>query len=394
MDEAPDEVTTVVVVGAGPAGLVLAHLLQREGIPFVVVERLARDELPGLPKAGVVEYRTVELLRREGLADKIVRFDAENHCCEFRTPNESVVFDYGSVTGGRPHYIYPQHQLVARLCDAVVETGAAVRFRAPVLAVDDSMDGATVTVDGNGRIRAQAVVACDGSRSTIARSMPGLMTAELMMSVRWLAVIGLAPPLVAHTIYAAHPDGFAGHMRRGPEQTRYYLEVPASDGLADWPEHRIRNELTVRLGAGSQLDGVTFVEPTLLDLRMRMPSEMQRGRIFLTGDAAHLITPAGGKGMNLAIQDSVELAHGLIECYGPQADGARLANYTATRLPAVWRTQSFSNWMLRLILAGSDGASTPPAFGRGLREGWVSSLQRDPLLARWFSYAYAGVDPD
>src|SRR5215831_11077306 len=137
MDAAADEVTTVVIVGAGPAGLVLGHLLERERIPFIVVERVARDELPGLPKAGVVEYRTVDLLRREGLADGILRFDAENGCCEFRTPNESLVFDYGAVTGGRPHFIYPQHQLVARLCDALIDTGAAVRFRMPVTAVED-----------------------------------------------------------------------------------------------------------------------------------------------------------------------------------------------------------------------------------------------------------------
>jgi p-hydroxybenzoate 3-monooxygenase len=240
------------------------------------------------------------------------------------------------------------------------------------------------------------VIGCDGSRSTVAGALEGASVIEESMPVRWLAIIGMAPPLVPHTIYAAHPRGFAGHMRRGPMQTRYYLEIPITDSIADWPEDRMRAELTERLVVDRELDDVPFVDPSLVDLRMRMMTTWQQGRIFLTGDAAHLITPAGGKGMNLAIQDAVELAHGLIDRFGPAADGRRLAAYSQTRLASVWRTQAFSNWMLRLILAGSDGRSADRAlsFGRGLREGWISSLQNDPLLGRWFAHAYAGVDPD
>jgi p-hydroxybenzoate 3-monooxygenase len=176
-------------------------------------------------------------------------------------------------------------------------------------------------------------------------------------------------------------------MRRGPTQTRYYLEVAGADGL-DAAEARIRDELCLRLDVPGQLDDVAFVEPTLIDLRMRMLTAMQRGRVFLAGDAAHLITPAGGKGMNLAIQDAVELAHGLAEQLGPRADGERLAAYSATRLPGIWRTQAFSSWMLRLILAGSDRGRSGGAVRAGLRR--VGVRPHDPLLARWFAYAYAG----
>jgi p-hydroxybenzoate 3-monooxygenase len=394
------DTTAVVIVGAGPAGLVLAHLLQREGIPFVLLERHPQAELRAVPKAGAIEYRTVQLLTKEGIAPDVLDFRVENHCCEFRTPLERVVFDYGAITGGRPHYVYPQHELVARLCEPLVATGADLRFGDTVLGVEERDDAVRVTVVDTAGVRStldgQVVVGCDGVRGVVAQALGDVEAVEQTVPVRWLAVIGEAPPLMPYTIYAAHPRGFGGQMRRGPNQTRYYLEVAGADDLDAWPETRIRNELCLRLDVAGQLDDVAFVEPTLVDLRMRMLTAMQRGRVFLAGDAAHLITPAGGKGMNLAIQDAVELAHGLAERFGPRADGERLSAYSATRLPSIWRTQAFSSWMLRLILAGSDRAADDPAapFGRGLRQGWVSALQCDPLLARWFAHAYAGVDID
>ena len=393
--------TTVAIVGAGPAGLVAAHLLHRQGIPFVVLERRARSDMEGMAKAGSIDYRTVELLKSVGIAGTILDFEATNYCCEFRTPNDRVVFDYGSLTGGRPHYIYPQHELVARLCDELVAVDGDVRFGTQVTAVDHHDDGVTLSyIDSAGTtasIRCEVVAGCDGARGVIAEALRGCQVVEHFLPVRWLAVLGKTAPLETHTIYAAHPRGFAGQMRRLPTLTRFYLEVPATDSIADWPEDRVRDELATRLLVPGRLDGVPFIEPSLVDLRMKMTSPMQDGRLFVAGDAAHVITPAGGKGMNLAIQDAVELAQGLIERFGSVGDGTRLSRYSDTRLPAIWRTQAFSRWMLRIILAGSDDAQGPgndTSFGAGLRQGWVSALQHDPQLARWFAYSYAGVDPD
>ena len=217
--------------------------------------------------------------------------------------------------------------------------------------------------------------------------------------MRWLAAIGAAPPLADHTIYAVHPRGFAGHMRRDASNTRYYLEVAADDSAADWPERRIRDELGRRLMVAGQLDAVPLVDISFVDLRMQVAQPMQDDRRYLAGDAAHLITPAGGKGMNLAIQDAVELAHGLIDRFGSARSGARLSAYSAIRLPAIWRAQAFSEWFLRIIQAGppdGDGPGTAghEGFSDGIRDAWIARLHDEPLLARWFAHAYAGVDPE
>jgi p-hydroxybenzoate 3-monooxygenase len=393
----------VAVVGAGPAGLVIGHMLQRAGISFVLLERHPEEGLARQPKAGMVEYRTVQLLRSAGIADSVLEFSVPNRRCEFRTPRESAVLDYSALTGGRPHYIYPQHQLVRRLCEVLTGRGADVRFGHPVDVVSQGHDGVLLsgTRDDGTRfeLECEVAVGCDASRSAVAAAMTGLHVSEQCLPVRWLAVIGAAPPIETHTIYAAHPRGFAGQMRRGPSQTRYYLEVPGSDTLTDWPQQRIRDELAARLGAPGRLDTVPFSGAMFLDLRMRVTEPLQQGRLYLAGDAAHLITPAGGKGMNLAIQDAVELARGLIDRYGPDQDGRRLAAYSQGRLPAIWRTQAFSSWFLHILLAGlrdgqEPGPAAPGGFARGLRDGWVHALQHDRLLARWFAHAYAGVDQE
>ena len=392
--------TTVAIVGAGPAGLIAAHLLHEAGVPYVVLERHARDEMESMAKAGSIDFRTVELLKSVGIVDRLLEFTATNYCCEFRTPDESVVFDYGTLTGDRPHYIYPQHLLVGRLCDALIALGGDIRFGMEVSAAEQDTDGVTLSmVDAEGNpatIRCEIAAGCDGARGVVASALRGCQVVEQLLPVRWLAVLGTTAPLEPHTIYAAHPRGFAGQMRRLPTLTRFYLEIPASDTFADWPETRVRDELSTRLLVPGRLDDVSFIEPSFVDLRMRMTTPMQDGRLFVAGDAAHLITPAGGKGMNLAIADAVELAHGLIERFGSTGNGGRLDRYSQTRLPAIWRIQAFSRWMLRLILAGSDDAigEGGPSFGAGLRQGWVSALQHDAQLARWFAYAYAGVDPD
>lgn len=379
----------VVVVGAGPAGLVVARMLQRAGVPFVLLEQRPRAELDTYPKAGLIEFQTVELLTNVGIADVDLFFKLQNGRMEFRTPAGSAIFDYGALTGGRTNYVYPQHELVGALTDALVAEGADLRFGQAVASVRQHADRAVVTLADGAELAAQAVVGSDGARSVVAKAMRDVRVSEELMPAQLLAVIADAPPLVDHTIYGLHPRGFIGQMRRGGRQTRYYLEIPYDDRREDWTVERIRAELSSRLGVEGELANVSFGEPSEVGLRIRMRDTLQQGRIYLAGDAAHLITPAAGKGMNLAIQDAVALAHRLIARFGPRRNDSLLETYSTSRLPAIWRTQSFSLWYLRTLMTSLRGG-----LADGLADGWVASLRDDPRLARWFAHAYAGVDTD
>jgi len=397
--------TSVCIVGAGPAGLVLAHILLRSNISFVVLERQQSSELRSRTKAGLIEQRTVAALRPFGLVKTITEHGGRNGICEFRIDGETIVCDYGSPSDdGQGHYIYPQHELVGDWADALVAKGGQIRFGVSV--VDVSQNGTDVEVlavtAANCEpftIRAEAVVGCDGAGSLVARAA-GFKTFEIAHPFRWLAVIAAIAPPSPRTVYALHPKGFAGQFRRSATSTRYYLEVPVTDTLADWPDGRIWEELEERMAIPGQLPLVRgdLIERDFLDLRVRVREPMQLGRIFLAGDAAHMVTPAGGKGMNMAIQDAIELAAGLCERCGDAASGDRLENYTASRLPDIWRYQEFSNWMLSILHAGlaeqTANAQTQITssrdFAHRLRRARLERMIKDPEYARWFGRSYSG----
>ncbi len=404
--DTPDRV--VCIVGAGPAGLVLAHLLHQAGVSFVVLERLAAGELRFRTRAGLIENRTVELLKAYGLASPILERGSTNGVVEFRADGDELVLDYGEITNSCGHYVYPQHELVGDWADELAAAGGNIRFGARVTDMAQDDRGATVLAidEGSGEpisIRCEIAVACDGAAGGLAFS--ALPSVGMSHPFRWLAVIAAAPPLSRRTIYALHASGYAAQMRRAATLTRYYLQVPPGDVLDDWPDDRIRVELEKRLGLGgaSPLAGVQFVERDFVDLRVRMRDSMQLGRLFLAGDAAHLITPAGGKGMNLAVQDAIELAAGLCERFGRPGRAERLERYSATRLPAVWQAQEFSNWLLYLLhqeLVGTEWPSSAEgdtagrsSFAYRLRRARLDRLFTDEQFARWFAYRYAGVDP-
>jgi p-hydroxybenzoate 3-monooxygenase len=402
----------VCVMGAGPAGLVVAQRLLQAKVSCILLERMSSEALCVRAKAGMLEHRSVLALERHGLAQPIRERGGTNGVVEICVGGERHVFDYGALTGGRGHCVFSQHLLVRAWADALAEKGAALLFSTEVVALErrgddpatDPRAGATVRARREAgdevEIDCRAVVLATGAGSALIPE--GIVSHEHTYPFRWLTTMLEMPPLGERTIYAPHERGFAAHLRRSAELTRYYLQIPAADRLENWSDERVRAELEIRLGVarpelapGSVIRG-NVVERDVLDLRVRVREPMQRGCVYLAGDAAHLITPAGGKGMNLAIQDALELSDGLIELFTAGA-GQRLSRYSEARLPVIWRTQEFSNWMLTLQCGGVLGfhrAVPDPAasFSHRLHRAQIERLFADPGFARWFAHRYAGAD--
>ena len=397
-----EEQTAVCIVGAGPAGLVLALMLLESGVPCQVLERLDEEAFRNRRAgAGLIEHRTVQLLDEHGLAEPILARGGANDVCEFRFEGQAFVLEYGALTGGRGHFIYAQHELVGALARRFTEGGGDIRFGVHVTGVEQSTEAAIVSGVAGGeavRVGCEFVAGCDGARSGLLGAMRHASIIERQHPFRWLTLLADVAPSKPRTLYGFHARGFAGQMRRGPALTRFMLEVPRGDSVEDWPDERIWPELEERLAAAGEpaLARGALIGCDVLDLRVRVVAPLHDGRVFLTGDAGHLITPAGGKGMNLAIHDAVELGLGLQEKYRHGSD-RRLGSYTASRLPAIWRTQQFSDWMLSLLHAsvsqpGPGEPEEPSDFGYQLRRARLQELIDDPNLSRWFAYSYAGVD--
>ena len=404
----------VCVVGAGPAGLVVAHRLLAAGVSCVVLERSSSEALCQRAKAGMLEHRSVRALDAHGLAAPILERGTTNGVVEFCVDGVRQVFDYAALTGGRGHSVYPQHLLVRAWVDQLIAAGGRVSFSTEATGIEtsgmntpssdtpgsDTPSGAARarvvarSPSGPVHVDCEAVVIASGAGGQLVP--PDIVSHDHVHPFRWLTTMVEMAPLGERTIYAIHRRGFAAHLRRSPELTRYYLQIPAGDGLDAWSDDRVKAELEIRLGIeGRGLITGPSSERDVVDLRVRVREPLQSGCVYLAGDAAHLITPAGGKGMNLAIADALELADGLIGWRAGRPE--RLARYSDTRLPAIWRTQEFSNWMLTLYCGGvlnfHKGVPDPAAtFAQRLHRAQVERLFTEPAFARWFAHGYAGVD--
>jgi len=381
--------TQVAIVGAGPAGLVLAHLLHRQGIDSVVLERHTREHVERRIRAGVLEHGTVELLRQVGLAGRLDREMMPHHGLELLFDRIGHRIDLTGLTG-RQIAIYGQHELVKDLIAVRLATGRPLLFSAPAQGVSDlDTDHPVVHFVQDGRereLRADVIAGCDGFHG-VTRPAGAGRTYDRDYPYAWLGVLAEAAPSSPELIYAYHANGFALHSMRTPEITRLYLQVAPDEDLAGWPDERIWAELATRLYRDDPAWRLTtgpILEKGVTGLRSVVTEPMQRGRLFLAGDAAHIVPATGAKGLNLAVADVVVLAAGLAEFYASGSE-RRLAGYSQTCLARVWQVQQFSAWMTGML------HRDPDPFTHRLQRAQLRNLTSSTVAATWFAEIYAGL---
>lgn len=388
----------VVVLGAGPAGLVLGNLLQDSGIDCVILERAERSHLRTRARAGFLAAGTVRILERHGLADGLRRRGQAHSTCEFRTADGRFRLDYSGLGRGESHTVYPQQELVTDLLARFLDRGGRIEFGTEALAVLDPDTGRpSVTVceaDGRpGLLRARYVAGCDGRRGAARRSLPAgsVRRHHRDHGVTWLGLLAEAPPSLDAVGYAVHERGFAGHMARTSEITRYYLQCERGTPAAAWSEDRIWDELDLRMRAKEYgpLRRGSVVQRDIVDLESDVLEPLRHGSLFLVGDAAGLISPSAAKGANLAVLEAEILARALVDDL-LHADAEGLDAYSARCLEYIWRAQEFSHWMIELLHgpSGSDGESL---FHNSLRRSRLTSLRTSRTRQDWFAEHYVGL---
>lgn len=381
----------MLILGAGPAGLVLANILQAAGIDSTVLERRSREQVQQRARAGFLAPDSVAILRAHGLAAGL---DARGHThgrCEFRSPAGCVDLRYSELGSGRVHTVYPQQALVTDLIEEYLRRGGTLRFDTTVERIDDIHTDRPVVAarDQTGRelrFTGRYLAGCDGARG-VARTAVPARVASREHGITWLALLAQAPPTGASVIYGVHADGFAGHMPRTADVTRYYLQCDPATDPEQWSEQQIWTELTRRLDA--PLVTGPFIERGLVRLRSQILDTLQSGRLFLVGDAATSISPSAAKGANLAIVGAQLLAEAFIDAVR-NADETALQRYSARHRPRIRRAQDFSHWMIDLLHPPAGGESER-AHRRELQRARLHNLASSRAHQDVFADNYVGI---
>ncbi|WP_405484024.1 4-hydroxybenzoate 3-monooxygenase [Streptomyces sp. NBC_00009] len=395
---APQRVS-VVVVGAGPAGLTVANILRRAGVDCVVLETETREFIEQRPRAGVIEEWAVRALEERGLAENLLQKAQRHTVCEFRFEGVQHRFFYSELTG-RNHYIYPQPLLVTDLVREYADVrGGDIRFGVrdvQVHDVDTDQPSVSYTCPQSGQrqvIHCDFVAGCDGARGVTRRALPAdrFPVARHDYGIGWLSLLAEAPPSSDCVLFGIHQDGFAGQMPRSPEVTRYYLQCPPGDDPENWSHERVWAELRRRLaaeGAPELVEG-RLIEKRMLDMHDYVVEPMASGRLFLAGDAAHLVAPIAAKGMNLALHDAFLLGDALVAHLTQGADGnsCGLESYSEACLRRVWDYQEFSQWLSEVY----HGAATGEPFRTGTTLARLRRLFTSPVAAAAFAEQYLGT---
>jgi p-hydroxybenzoate 3-monooxygenase len=348
--------TQIGIIGAGPAGLLLAHLLRLRGIDSIVVENRSRDYVESRIRAGVLEQGTVDTLIEAGMGDRLQEQGLVHHGVELSFAGARHRIDMHELTGGRAITVYGQTEVVKDLINARLNAGAPLYFDVEETSIQDYGTAAPkIRFQHRGEsheIECDFIAGCDGFHGICRPAIPAgvLQIFERAYPFGWLGILAKSKPPSHELIYCHHQRGFALFSMRTPEITRLYVQCEPGGDIAHWSDDRIWRELSLRLHSGGNIDLAEgpILQKGITPMRSFVTEPMQYGRLFLAGDAAHIVPPTGAKGMNLAVADVRVLATALAAFYDSGTQDL-LDRYSITCLRRIWRAEQFSWWMTSLL---------------------------------------------
>ena len=346
--------TQVAIIGAGPAGLLLGQLLNRHGVETVIIEARSRAYCEARIRAGILEQGSRDTLVEAGVGGRLqreglihggiyLRFDGANH----HIPIDELT--------GRSVTVYGQTEVTKDLIQARIDSGAPLQFECDQVSIGGLETGEPIVsyrhAGAEHRLRADVIAGCDGFHGICRPTIPSgaLQVWQRTYPFAWLGILASVAPSTDELIYARHDNGFALHSMRSPQVSRLYLQVDPDEDVANWPDDRVWEELSVRLAAdGWELTPGPVFEKSITPMRSFVAAPMRHGSLFLAGDAAHIVPPTGAKGLNLAISDVAALADALVAQL-QSGTSTGLDEYSDRRLRSVWRAQHFSWWMTQML---------------------------------------------
>lgn len=382
--------TQVGIIGAGPAGLLLSHLLDRAGIASIVIDRRSREEIEKTIRAGILEQGTVDVLVDTGVSDRVLRDGHKHDGIELRFQGEGHRIDFPSLVG-RSVYLYPQHEVLIDLIASRLDAGADIRFNTSDAELHGQLsDSPSISfTDAEGKdfvVECDFIGGTDGSQGIAKWSIPETERRDFFRPYpfAWFGILTEAPPSADELIYSAGDNGFALISQRSETVQRMYFQCDPQTDTDDWSEAQIWDELQSRV-EGTELKQGHIFQKDVLQFRSYVCETMQYGRMFLAGDAAHTVPPTGAKGMNLAVADVLVLADAMTAYYD-NGSTEKLDGYAETALKRIWRGQQFSYWMTSMLHATPE----EHPFDRQRRYGELETVTSSVAGQTYLAEAYTG----
>jgi p-hydroxybenzoate 3-monooxygenase len=383
----------VAIIGAGPSGLLLSQLLHTHGIESIVLERHSREHVEARIRAGLLEWGTVDLLNQAGVGARMMREGLAHDGVELAFDCSTHRIDLKALTGQRV-MVYGQTELQKDLADARSAAGGGIIWEAKQVAIHDYADRtARVSyTQGDQRVEVQCdfIAGCDGYHGVTRASVPqhAITLHERIYPFGWLGILADVPPVAPELVYTNNVRGFSLCSMRSRTRSRYYLQCPLDDDIDSWPDQRFWDELQLRLPEkyGARLITGPSIEKSIAPLRSFVAEPMRFGRLFLVGDAAHIVPPTGAKGLNLALADVRVLFEAMVDYYRAGSE-TLLDEYSARALARVWKATRFSWWFTTLMHRFSD-----ESIARKMQLAELKYISESPAAAAAFAENYVGLN--